>query len=82
MTSLQRRCTSCGGMASLAVQQATRTGRATYTCPACGAPNEVQLHLRPVPPSPSSAPDREELARIDRELRELRRARDPHPGDW
>ena len=47
-----------------------------YNCPACGAPNEVQLTVAAVT-RPASAPDADELARIEREMREVRAESDP-----
>ena len=38
-----RSCIACGGVASLAIEQASRSGRGSYACPACGASNEVVL---------------------------------------
>jgi predicted RNA-binding Zn-ribbon protein involved in translation (DUF1610 family) len=78
---VQRRCVACGGVASLAIETATRTGSAEWACPACGCPNATQLRMQTVT-QPASAPDADELARRDRELRELRRERDPQPVKW
>jgi hypothetical protein len=73
VTRFQRRCASYGGVAQLAVEQATRTGRPTYNCPACGVPNGVQLPTVTLErPALALAPDADEIARRDRELREAR----------
>ena len=75
-TRVQRRCRACGGVASLAIETATRTRSAEWACPACGCPNSTQLHMQTAT-QPASAPDADELARIEREMRELRAEADP-----
>lgn len=40
------RCRNCGGAIVLAVEQETRIGVATFSCPTCGAPNQTTVPVR------------------------------------